>query len=600
MGGTSTSAQAESVADASIPRPGTLTRLFRGYAWPHRWSFGAGTLALLFTNYLTVSIPGELGAAIDAFTEGSDLVPYATTIALMGAALIVVRTLSRVLFFNPGRDIEYQIRKDLFSHLMALQPDFYAHRRSGDIVSRASNDITWARAMVGFGLLQVVNVALAVSLTGWKMLTISPWLTAMALIPVLVGLAVVQVFIRNLFGMQKQAQAEMGAISDHVLDSFQGIATIQGFGAEPAFVRLLEAKNLAWLKTIMRVSVIRSTAFPILSVCGGLAVFILLWAGGPMAINGDISVGDVVAYAALIAALVPPLRSLGWMLSVIQRGRAALERIFEILDAPVARPEGQEGVTHPPGAGPAIQIEGLDFAYPDRPDEPVLRDISLHIPAGAVVGIFGRTGSGKTTLLRLLSRLYNPKAGTVMVDGEDITTWDLRAWRRRVAVAPQRPFLFSESIAANVGPGEPISEADVAAAVDLAALTPDLAVLPSGIDTVVGQRGIMLSGGQRQRVALARAMARKGDLVLLDDVLSAVDHVTEQRLIDSIRGEGRGRDGAPTVIIVSQRLSAIRHADSIFVLDEGRLVDQGRHEELTARPGLYQDTWQIQRDGEDQ
>jgi ATP-binding cassette subfamily B protein len=217
-----------------------------------------------------------------------------------------------------------------------------------------------------------------------------------------------------------------------------------------------------------------------------------------------------------------------------------------------------------------------------------------------VVGIFGRTGSGKTTLLRLLSRLYNPDPGTVMVDGEDVTKWDLRAWRRRVAVAPQRPFLFSESIAANVGPGDPMSKKEVAVAVDLAALTPDLAVLPNGIDTVVGQRGIMLSGGQRQRVALARAMARKGDLVLLDDVLSAVDHVTEQRLINAIRGQGRGRDGAPTVIIVSQRLSAIRHADRIFVLDGGRLVDQGRHEELAARPGVYQDTWHIQREGEEQ
>ena len=183
----------------AAPLPGTLSRLFRGYAWPHRWSFAAGTVALLVTNYLTVSIPGELGAGIDALTAGGDLVPFAIAIAWMGAALIVVRTLSRVLFFNPGRDIEYRIRQDLFSHLMELQPDFYADRRSGDIVSRASNDITWARAMVGFGLLQVVNVAMAVSMTGWKMLTISPWLTGMALIPVLVGLGVVQLFIRNLF-----------------------------------------------------------------------------------------------------------------------------------------------------------------------------------------------------------------------------------------------------------------------------------------------------------------------------------------------------------------------------------------------------------------
>jgi ATP-binding cassette subfamily B multidrug efflux pump len=584
----------EEAKGRAVPRPGTLSRLFRGYAWPHRWSFAAGTVALLVTNYLTVSIPGQLGAGIDALTVDGDLVPFALTIAWMGAGLIVVRTASRVLFFNPGRDIEYRIRQDLFSHLMELQPDFYAHSRSGDIVSRASNDITWARAMVGFGLLQLVNVVLAVSMTGWKMLTISPWLTFMALVPVVIGLGLVQIFIRNLFGMQKQAQEEMGAISDHVLDSFQGVATIQGFGAEPAFVDLLTTKNQAWLHTIMRVSMIRSMAFPILSVCGGIAVFVLLWVGAPMAVSGEITVGDVAAYAALIAALVPPLRSMGWMLSVIQRGRASLERIFELLDAPVACPEGADGIDEPGGSGPGIEVSGLSFAYPDQPDELVLKDISLSIPAGAVVGIFGRTGCGKTTLLRVLSRLYNPPEGTISVDGQDITRWQLKSWRRRVAVAPQRPFLFSESIADNVGLGGSITAERVEAAVQLAALGSDLEVLPQGIDTVVGQRGIMLSGGQRQRVALARALARGSDLVLLDDVLSAVDHSTEQRLVQAIRAQGRGRAGAPTVLIVSQRLSAIRHADCIFVLEDGRLTEQGTHKELVTRPGVYRDSWRVQ------
>jgi len=581
-------------AEDAAPRPGTLKRLFRGYAWDHRWSFMAGTLCLVLTNYLTVSIPGELGEAIDRLTVGGDLIPHATAIAWMGAALIVVRTLSRVLFFNPGRDIEYRIRKDLFSHLMHLQPSFYGKRRSGDIVSRASNDITWARAMVGFALLQLVNVILAVSLTGWKMVSISPWLTFTALVPVLVGLGIVQFFIRRLFTMQKQAQAEIGAISDHVLDSFQGVATIQGFSAEPAFGKLLEAKNAAWLKTIMRVSVIRSMAFPILGLCGGLAIFVLLWVGAPMALEGEITVGEMAAYAALIGALVPPLRSLGWMLSVLQRGRAALDRIFELLDEPIERPEGTNGWVPPTGTGPRIDIRNLSFAYPDRPEDPVLQDISMSIPSGSVIGVYGRTGSGKTTLLRIISRLYNPEAGVVEIDGHDLTKLELHAWRARIAVAPQRPFLFSETIADNVGLGGAVPPEAVGEAIDLAALSPDLKVLPEGIETVVGQRGIMLSGGQRQRVALARALARAGDLVLLDDVLSSVDHTTENRLIQAIRGTGGTQPGAPTVVIVSHRLSAIRHADRIFVLDDGRLTDQGTHEELAGRPGVYQDTWKVQ------
>lgn len=586
---------ANSQAEHWVKSRSTLGRLFGRYALPHRWSFAAGAVCLLATNWLTVNIPIVLGEGIDALTEGGEVASAAWSIAAMGLAVVVVRTLSRVLFFNPGRDMEYRLRRDLFEHLLALQPRFYALNRTGDIVSRASSDITWTRAMIGFGLMQLVNTTVAIAMTGWKMVGISVELTLWTLVPIVLALGAVQLFLRRLFHLQKRSQEQLGEISDHVLGSFLGVATVQSFVAEQAFGARLEKLNNAWLGTTMRLALIRSLAFPLLSFAGGAAIFLLLFVGGPLAVAGDLSVGDIAAFATLIGALLPPLKSLGWMLSVLQRGRAALDRIFELIDAVVDRPEGDEPVTQASGRGPSIEVRGLDFAYPDDPERVVLHGINLQVDAGSVVGVFGRTGSGKSTLLRLLARLYDPKSGTVFVDGDDITSFDRAAWRARMAVAPQRPFLFSESIADNIGLGMSPEREEIERAVSEAALVSDLEVMPKGLETVVGQRGIMLSGGQRQRVALARALIRDADLVLLDDVLSAVDHGTESALIESLQGAGEHRDVPPTIFIVSHRISALRNADSIVVLDEGRVVDQGSHSELIDKPGVYQDVWQVQK-----
>lgn len=576
------------------PKRGSIVRLMRQYGWRYRWSFLAGVVFVILTNYLSVSIPGEIGRAIDGLRANAPVGSHILAIVAMGAAVIGVRTLSRILIFNPARDLEYHLRGDLFSKLLRLQPGFYAQHKRGDIVSRASNDISWVRTLVGFGGLQIINVTIAVILTGWKMLALSPRLTLMAGLPILVGVGAVQLAIRRVFHLSRRSQEQLGEISEHVLGSLQGMATIQGFVAEKAFVDRFEERNAEWMRIGMRLALIRAGALPLLVLSGGVAMFVVIALGGSMVLAGGITVGELAAFTALLTVLLPPLRSFGWMLSVVQRGRAALDRIFELMDAPVERPEGDAGARLPPGRGPSIELRELSFSYPDAPDLKVLDEITAAIPGGAVVGLFGRTGSGKSTLLRLLTRLFNPPPGTVLVDGVDLTTIDLESWRQRVTMVPQRPFLFSESIEANVSLEDARSEAAVREATRLAALEQDLEALPSGLETVVGERGIMLSGGQRQRVALARGLYRGGDMLILDDVLSAVDHSTEARLVDTITEIARTPE-APTVVIASHRLSAFRGCDTILVLERGRLVDQGSHDELVERPGPYRDAWWVQR-----
>ncbi|MEJ2583065.1 MAG: ABC transporter ATP-binding protein, partial [Acidobacteriota bacterium] len=478
-------------------------------------------------------------------------------------------------------------------HLLRLQPSFYATQKRGDIVSRAANDISWVRTLVGFGGLQVINVTLAVALTGWKMMSLSPRLTFVVLVPIAFGAGLVQWGIRRLFHLARRSQEQLGEISEHVLGSLQGMAAIQGFVAEESFIERFETRNSAWLRTGMRLAFIRSIALPLLVLSGGVAMFALIAVGGPMALSGTLTVGELAAFAALLTVFLPPLRSMGWMMSVIQRGRAALERIFELMDAPIERPEGSTGVVLDAGHGPRIDIRDLHFAYPDEPQREVLSGLTATIPAGGVVGLFGRTGSGKSTLLHLLIRLYNPPVESIYVDDVDLVTLDLESWRQRLAVVPQRPFLFSDAISANVSLEVVPNESRIRDAVDMAALGADLEALPDGLQTVVGERGIMLSGGQRQRVALARGLYRGGDLLILDDVLSAVDHQTESQLVDTVANLTR-RPEAPTVLISSHRLSALRHCDAVLVLDGGRLVDEGPHSELIRRPGVYRDTWLVQ------
>ena len=565
-----------------------LAIFVRRYAARYWIWYLAGIAALLATNWLAVQIPLRLAEGIDAIRGGERgaVLGAALAIALMGLGVILIRTLSRVLMFTPGRLVEYRLRGDLFAHLLTLPRSFYDRWQVGDIVSRASNDITFVRVFTGFGALGTFNVAAALLLTGTEMVRLSPKLTAMMLGPIVLAVIAVQLGTRRLFTLVKRSQEQLSDLSDHVLASLQGVQTIQGFNAQVAFTDRFTERNQRLLETNLALARIRAFVLPLLGLSGACAVWILLGVGGPMAVSGELSVGELVAFVTFVTYLLHPLRSLGWLISVYQRGLVSCERIFEFLDLPAERPGARQLPARE--GGRALALADLSFSYPDGTE--ALREVTARIPAGSTAGIFGRTGSGKTTLLRLIARVYDPPAGSISADGVDLLELEIGGWRSQLAAVPQVPFLFSESVAENISMGPP-DEGRLKAVLSSASLEGDLEHLPQGLDTVVGERGIMLSGGQRQRTALARALYRGAGLLLLDDVLSAVDHHTEQNIIGALEriGEGGAR---PTVVIVSHRMSVLARCDHVLVLDEGRLVDQGSHDELLARPGLYREAWE--------
>ena len=582
----------------------TILRLVQRYALRY-WAWYLGGLSCLaLTNWLAVNIPLALGRGTDALRAGDDttVLHSALLIAGMGLGVIAVRTTSRALIFTPGRNIENDLRNDILAHVLELRRDELREHGAGDLVSRASNDISLVRALIGYGTLQVFNIAMALVLAGRAMVDLSPLLTAACLAPVLVATLLSSGAIRTLFPLTRVMQSQLSTLSEFVLSSLQGVATVQAFGAEEAFGRRMDGHNRTYLRTILKVATLAALVQPVLAFSAGLALYLLLWIGAHQVHSGAVSIGDLVALSAFLLFLLPYLRSLGWLVAIVQRGRASLERIFEVLDLPLPH-NARVDASHRLAPGPfGIELRGTTFTWPSA-ERPALHALRARLAAGSMVGVFGRTGAGKSTLLSLLARLHDPGPGEViLVDSQgvemDLLDVPLTSLRARTTVVPQVPFLFTTSIADNISMGSELSIARVPEAADAAALGTDLGRLPDGLDTVVGERGVTLSGGQRQRVALARGFARDFDLLLLDDVLSAVDHDTEQRLVQAIQHRASGVSGdRPTVVVVSHRLGVLSHADQVLVMQAGRLVDTGSHTELISRPGPYRDAWLAQQDG---
>ncbi|MEY3012712.1 MAG: hypothetical protein RIT45_1447 [Pseudomonadota bacterium] len=610
---------------SEVPPTAALVRAFAGrYARRYLGVYALGVGFLVATNWLTVTMPVLVKDVFDrlqAGIEADELMPalirrvfhsqrsnielveinrLALWIAACAVAVIVVRTLSRVLFFNPGRTIEFRLRNDMLDRLLAMGGDFFRDVAQGDVVSRATNDATFVRALVGFAVLNLLNLVLSAGMALWRMLQTDVTLTLLCLVPMSLAFLVLRHGTGKLFGAMRAGQVELGGLSDHILETYKGMAAIAVAHAEPAFIARFDRHNRRYTEINLAVTALRCFILPLASQTGGLAVFVLLFYGGAKVATGALTVGDLAAYAAYIGVLISSLVMAGWLVASLQRGIVALERCWEILGLQPQRGHGTQSLPAVEG-GARVDIEGLTFRYANAGDDeaPALRDLDIHVPAGGVLGIYGAVGSGKSTLVALLGGELQAPDGTIAIDGIDIGALRTDSLAEAVSVVPQSSFLFSRSLRENVGfidPPEQIDDARVARALAAAQLEGELDRLPKGVDTVVGERGQMLSGGQRQRAQLARAFYRGTRLLILDDVLSAVDHETEVRLLRAIReqlGEGAAR---PTAIIVSSRLSALRHADEIVVLEDGVIVERGRHDALVAAGGRYAEAYATQRE----
>lgn len=571
-----------------------LLRFWRDYPHRYRLWYGIGLLCLLATTGLTVAIPAFVEWAVDALDAGRSATGWAFAVLGAGVGIMVVRTLSRTLFFNPGRAVEFRMKSDMFDHLLQMPQRFFDAMKAGDIISRGTNDANSMRALIGFASLQLFNVIFLVLLTCGRMLSMDVMLTLYCIGPLFIAALILRWAVKQMFAVFAQHIRQVASLSARILETYSGVALLQAYNALPAALKRFDTENDRLLELAEQLLRIRSWLLPVVSITGNLCVVIVLFVGGGMVIRGEgFTVGQLAGYIVYVNILVGGITSFGWLIGSVQRGYLGLRRMYEVLDADDGRPDAVAAVPERPADGHRIDVDGLTYQYPDA-DAPVLRDVSFSVAPGETLGIFGLTGSGKSTLLNLLGRVYDPPPGSVRISGVDVTTVEPKAYWRAVAYVTQEPFLFSKTVAANIAladPPEAIDRDRLDAALADAALADDITGFDDGLDTVVGERGVTVSGGQRQRTALARAFYRDFDVLLLDDVMSAVDHATEHQLIESIYRRGVGR----TTIVVSHRISVLARADRVIVLDDGRLIDEGVHAELAARSGPYAEAWALQK-----
>lgn len=550
--------------------------------WRYRLSFGCGVLFLVVSQALALVVPQLLGSGTDALVR-NDL----SAVTHAGAELVIIaimaagaRILSRVLIFNSGRRVEFDIRNDLFRHLTQLAPSFYGRMPLGQVMSRAVNDLSQVRLLLGPGILNITNTTVVYVVALPLLFVANARLAFFALLPFPLLLMFGRVFGKRLYQHSTEAQERMAALSARVQENLTGVMTVRVYARERDEIEAFERLNDRYLESNMQLAKLRGLMFPAMGLAGALALVIVLWLGGLRIGRGEMSVGDFVKFNAYLAALTWPTIALGWMLSLWQRGLASLKRINEIFEAD---PTIVDGPRIPEPFVGRIKLSELTVSYPGAKD-PVLERVSAEFEPGETIVIVGPTGSGKSTLLRALARILEVPAKSIFLDGADVLDLPLEHVRGAIAYAPQEAFLFSRTIYENIAFGRPSSaEADVVAAAESASLERDIASFPEGLDTLVGERGITLSGGQRQRTALARALLVEPRILLLDDALAAVDTETEARIVATLTRHA----GRRTTILATHRLSFAAHADRILVFDRGRLVEQGTEAELLALDGMY-------------
>jgi ATP-binding cassette subfamily B protein len=568
-----------------------MSRLW-GYLARYKLRYAGGIFCLFAATSLTMAVPWLYKEAVDLIAAGrpvSALLRPLGLVVLVALVQSVVRTYSRFVIFNVGRDIEYDLRNDLFAHLEKQPLGFYHARQTGDLMSRLVNDVTAVRMLLGPGILNFINTPIYYVYGLSIMLSIHSGLTLAALAVYPLALVVVKRTSRLLIERSLRVQEGLAELSSRVQETLAGVHVVKAYACEEHELGTFAGINQRFQEASLRLARARGFIVPVMNVVGGVGALVVLWYGGGLVIAGRLSIGDLVAFIGYLHVLAWPTMALGWMLTILQRGRAAMLRLNELFAV-------QPAITSPPDAAPIEPFRGelafrdVAFRYPGRTTAPpVLAGVNVTIPAGRTVAIVGRTGAGKTSLVQLLPRLFDVERGQVLLDGRDVRTLPLAWLRRHVGLVPQDPFLFSRTLRENVAFA--LDEADgngsdpVEWAVEMAGLARDVADMPHGLETIVGERGITLSGGQKQRVTLARVLAAAPRVLLMDDALSSVDAATEREILDRLRDFFRAR----TTVLIAHRITTVKAADFIVVLDERGVAEAGTHDELLARGGVYTD-----------
>ena len=573
-------------------------RFLLRYILLHKSSFALGIVFVFLTNWLAVSIPMYVKECIDLLNPELDqhypeLIRGIVIIFIMAFLMIFIRSLSRILFFNPGRSIEMILKNECFTRLNQLQKDFYAEHPVGTIISIVNNDVNGIRLMAGLGLLQIFNILFALSLTPVKMWQMSPSLTIYCVIPVLVMLVIVSKGMSYMRNLMRARMEELQGLSTRTVGFLAGIDVIKSNRIHDWAVRKFAHENGILHNRSVQLFRIRTFVFPILGYIDKFLKVIILAVGGSYLIQQHLTIGEITAFLAYATLLSLPFISMGFLISIFQSGVAGVESVRRILDQPIPAQE----VTHLPEAERSrlftrdFLIKDLCFSYPGGA-EPVLKNINLEIRPGQKIGILGRIGSGKSTLVNCMNRYLEIAPGQIFIDDHDITTLSRRDLRSVVRTLTQDPFLFSDSIVANIrfGASERKNIFSIDEVLRMSNIAGEVMHFPNQEQTLVGEKGILLSGGQKQRLSLARAMYTPCRLLILDNVLSAVDYETERFLLKQIFEKMQAR----SILIVSDRVSVLERVDQVLVLDHGEIIARGTHQELLRDSEYYRQTAELQ------